>query len=68
LDGDRKENRPGERIALAVLRRLPKLPALAKARAVHVSIVARACRVAAQDNPDGVHIWEARDIFDRGSK
>lgn len=68
LDGNRKESRPGERAALAVLRHLPKLPALAKARAVHVSVVARACRVAAVENPDGVHLWEARDIFDRGSE
>lgn len=67
LDGDRLEKRSGERVALALLRHLPPLSSLSKARPVHVRIVARACRTAARENPEGVHIWEARDIFERGA-
>jgi hypothetical protein len=66
LDGDRPEKRTAERVALGVLRHLPKSRAFAKARAVHVDTVARACRAAAANNPDGVHIWEASDIFEMG--
>jgi uncharacterized protein YbjT (DUF2867 family) len=42
LDGDRKENRPAERIAIAAMRIIAKIPGLRNNRPIHCSIVAKA--------------------------
>lgn len=65
LDGDRKEHRSGEKWGLAVARLVPRVRALSKIRPVHASIVARAARAGAQEG-EGMRIWEAGDIFERG--
>ncbi|HET8539909.1 MAG TPA: NAD(P)H-binding protein [Anaeromyxobacter sp.] len=62
LDGDRREHRTGERLALAVLRPLaPVLPA--PARPIHAATVARAAVAAALDPAAGVVRYEAADLF-----
>jgi uncharacterized protein YbjT (DUF2867 family) len=65
LDGERREHRTGERVALTVLRPLsPVLPAAL--RPIHASIVARAAIAAALDPTPGVVRLEAADLFRLG--
>ncbi len=62
LDGERREHRTGERVALAVLRPLaPALPA--PLRPIHAAFVARAAIAAAIDPAPGVVRYEAGDLF-----
>jgi uncharacterized protein YbjT (DUF2867 family) len=62
LDGERREQRAGERWALRVLRPLaPLLPA--SARPIHAAIVARAAVAAASDEAPGTVRYEAADLF-----
>jgi uncharacterized protein YbjT (DUF2867 family) len=62
LDGDRREHRSGERLALRVLRPLaPVLPA--PLRPIHAAIVARAAIAAALDPAPGVARYEPADLF-----
>jgi uncharacterized protein YbjT (DUF2867 family) len=64
LDGDRKEQRSGEKLSLALLRPLSRIiPAALKP--VHVRIVARAAIAASKD--EGSSVLSARDIFARGA-
>jgi uncharacterized protein YbjT (DUF2867 family) len=63
LDGERVEPRPGERLALQLLRGLPAWRALAGLRPVPVAVVARTMRVLAADWSPGVQIVEAPQIF-----
>ncbi|MDC0666767.1 NAD(P)H-binding protein [Nannocystis radixulma] len=66
LDGDRQEERTGERWALRVLRPLaPILPATA--RPIDAGIVARAGIAAAFDPTPGVVRCSARDLFRAGA-
>jgi uncharacterized protein YbjT (DUF2867 family) len=65
LDGQRREHRTGERLALRVLRPLSAvLPAAA--RPIHVAIVARAAIAAALDPAPGVARYEPADLFRLG--
>ncbi|HEX9049644.1 MAG TPA: NAD(P)H-binding protein [Anaeromyxobacter sp.] len=65
LDGDRRERRAGEQLALRILRPLsPLLPAAA--RPVHAAIVARAALAAALDPAPGVRRYEPADLFRLG--
>jgi uncharacterized protein YbjT (DUF2867 family) len=62
LDGERREDRPGEQWALRILRPLaPFLPA--SARPVPVATVARAAVEAAFDPTPGTIRYEARELF-----
>ncbi len=66
LDGERREHRTGERLALRLLRPLsPILPA--PARPIHATVVARAAIAAALDPAPGVVRYEAADLFRLGS-
>jgi uncharacterized protein YbjT (DUF2867 family) len=66
LDGERKERRAGERLALGLLRPLsPLLPA--SARPIPVATVARAAIAAALDPAPGLVRYEARDLFRLGA-
>jgi uncharacterized protein YbjT (DUF2867 family) len=65
LDGDRREHRTGEQLALKILRPLSRvLPA--PARPIHVAIVARAAIAAALDPAPGVVRHEPADLFRLG--
>ncbi len=65
LDGDRRERRTGEQLALRILRPLSSvLPA--PARPIHAAIVARAAIAAALDPAPGVVRYEAADLFRLG--
>jgi uncharacterized protein YbjT (DUF2867 family) len=67
LDGERQERRPGERLALRILRPLsPVLPA--PARPIPVAAVARAAIAAALDPAPGTVRYEARDLFRLGAE
>lgn len=66
LDGSRQENRPAERFALGILRRIPRAFAPASAWPVSVEIVAAAMRAAASEASEGESFWEAKTIFARG--
>jgi uncharacterized protein YbjT (DUF2867 family) len=63
LDGDRQEDRPGERFALGLARLLPHWSSLAAYRPAHARIVARALRAAAADWSPGPLVIEANEIF-----
>jgi uncharacterized protein YbjT (DUF2867 family) len=66
LDGDRREHRTGERLALRILRPLSGvLPA--SARPIHAAIVARAAIAAALDPAPGVVRYEAAHLFRLGA-
>jgi uncharacterized protein YbjT (DUF2867 family) len=66
LDGDRRERRSAERIALAVLRPLsPFLPA--PARPIRATVVARAAIAAALDPAPGLARLEPDDLFRVGA-
>jgi len=62
LDGERSEARPLERMALGLLRPLPRWPALAALRPVPASVVARAMRTLAADWSPGVQIVQPAQI------
>jgi uncharacterized protein YbjT (DUF2867 family) len=65
LDGERREHRAGERLALRVLRALaPVLPA--GARPIPVATVARAAMAAALDPAPGARRYEAAELFRLG--
>jgi uncharacterized protein YbjT (DUF2867 family) len=65
LDGARREDRPGERWALRLLRPLaPVLPA--GARPIPVGAVARAAVAAALDPAPGTRRYEAAELFRLG--
>ncbi len=65
LDGDRRERRTGEQLALALLRPLSAiLPA--PARPIHAAVVARAAIAAGLDPAPGVVRYEAADLFRLG--
>jgi uncharacterized protein YbjT (DUF2867 family) len=66
LDGSRQENRPAERLALGILRRVPRALMPASAWPVSVEIVAAAMRAAASEAAEGEQVWEAKEIFARG--
>ncbi|GAA4019706.1 NAD(P)H-binding protein [Actimicrobium antarcticum] len=61
LDGDRKEMRPAERVAL-LLMKIGKLFVPKKYRAVTVAAVASALRASAQLGRQGVHIIESDQL------
>lgn len=66
LDGERREDRPGERRMLRVLRPLsPLLPAAA--RPIPAAVVARAGIRAALDPAPGPRRYEARELFRVGA-
>lgn len=66
LDGERREDRPGERLMLRVLRPLaPVLPAAA--RPIHARILARAAIRAAFDPAPGTIRYEAGELFRLGA-
>jgi uncharacterized protein YbjT (DUF2867 family) len=66
LDGERRERRPGERLALGLLRPLaPVLPA--PLRPIPVALVARAAVAAALDPAPGVRRYEPADLFRLGA-
>lgn len=67
LDGSRQENRPAERLALGILRRVPRAIMPTSAWPVSVEIVASAMRTAARTVVEGTYIWEAKEIFARGA-
>ena len=65
LDGERREDRPGERLMLRLLRPLaPLLPAAA--RPIPAAVVARAAIRAALDPAPGTVRYEARELFRLG--
>ena len=67
LDGDRREQRTGERWALRITRPLaPLLPA--KVRPIHVAVVARAAVRAAFDPTPGTVRYEASALFALGGR
>lgn len=66
LDGERREERPGERWALRLMRPLaPLLPA--SARPIRVETVARAALNAALDPAPGLRRYEGRALFALGA-
>jgi uncharacterized protein YbjT (DUF2867 family) len=69
LDGDRQEERLGEKIGLAVGRLLPYLPFAKKYRPIHAEIVARAMIKGALQ-PDGKsrEIAELEEVFQLAEK
>jgi uncharacterized protein YbjT (DUF2867 family) len=67
LDGERRERRAGERLALRVLRPLgPALPAAL--RPIPAAAVARAAIAAALDPAAGTLRYEARELFRLGAE
>ena len=68
LDGNRKEKRPGEKLGLAAMRILAKIPFLKKHQPIHAKTVARALRQTAVQPKPGVHILEMDELFTRASK
>ncbi len=58
LDGDRKENRPGERFGLKVMYAVNKLGLFKKFRPVHADILSRAMIVASQKPESGVYQFD----------
>ncbi len=66
LAGERAEVRRGERAALAVLRFVPRWPALASLRPIGADVVARAALVAGRAPEPGLHTWGPAALFAAG--
>lgn len=68
LDGNREEDRPGERWALKTLEKMPRAILPASLRPVPVARVATACRMAALRKDAGrIEIWEANQVQTAGA-
>lgn len=63
LDGERGEDRPGEKWTLRVLRHVPRMESLARVRPIHAQIVARAARCAAADWAPDVQVLFPEQLF-----
>jgi uncharacterized protein YbjT (DUF2867 family) len=63
IDGDRKEQRLGEKLMLPVLRFLYHIPGLKTLQPVHAATIATAMINAAFYHPDRVNFYELRDVF-----
>jgi len=63
LDGERPDRRPGEHLALGLLRALPAWLGLGGLRPVPVAVVARAMRIVAADWSPGLQTVESAQIF-----
>jgi uncharacterized protein YbjT (DUF2867 family) len=63
LDGDRQEDRPGERIGLAAMKLAGKIPGLKKYRPIPADQVARAMINSLQDDAGGYYIFEPNEVF-----
>ena len=66
LDGNRQENRLGERIGLAVMRVLKYIPFIKKYRPIHVDIVAKAMQKSLLDNQP-LEILSLEEIFEKAN-
>jgi uncharacterized protein YbjT (DUF2867 family) len=66
LDGDRVEVRRGERLALPVLRRMPKWRSLATVRPIHASVVARAALAVSRGSERGLDVIGPAELFELG--
>lgn len=65
LDGPRKEKRPGESLALRLLRPLPRLSFLDAVLPVQARDVAIAMRRAVRTLPPGTHLWGPPEIVQK---
>jgi uncharacterized protein YbjT (DUF2867 family) len=63
LDGNREESRPGERLGLAAMKLLGKIPGLKKYRPIPAKQVARAMMNSLQDDKGGCFIFEPEEVF-----
>lgn len=63
LDGDRKENRPGESIGIRLARIFTKIPGLGKYRPIPAKTVAEGMIRSLNSCPRGTHIFELDEIF-----
>ncbi len=63
LDGDRNENRPGERFGLAAMRLAGKIPGLKKYRPIPAEQVARAMINSLQKDAGGYTIYGPNEVF-----
>ena len=69
LDGNRKEERSGERIGLKLMNAfLPRIPYFKKYRPIKDSVVASAMRNAVSANHDKYKIYELEQVFDLAQK
>lgn len=64
LDGDRKENRPVEKIGLIVMRLAGRLPFLRAWRPIHTDIVAKAMIRGAMNTAPGKVIYTLGEVFE----
>lgn len=64
LDGDREQSRPGEQLALGLLRRVPSWALPKSARPSPVQAVARTCILADHAGRPGTRIIEAGEILE----
>lgn len=67
LDGERTEHRPGERLALSLLNKLPAWTSLARVRPIRAEVVARAALASGDDWTPGVHIVGPEQLFVLGT-
>ena len=63
LDGDRSENRPGERFGLTVMKLLGNIPGLKKYRPIPAKQVAKAMINSLQNDLNGYYIFEPNEVF-----
>jgi len=63
LDGDRSENRPGERFGLTVMKLLGNIPGLKKYRPIPAKQVAKAMINSLQNDLHGYYIFEPNEVF-----
>lgn len=63
LDGDRTENRPGEKVGLALTKLFTQVGPLRKHRPIHVRIVARAMIAASQDSSAPLKVHAPTTLF-----
>ncbi len=68
LTGPRKENRTGEKIGIAVLSVLHKVPGLVKFKPIHAALVARAMIHAAMDETQTLKTHTLQGVFDLAEK
>lgn len=63
LDGNRKENRLGEKLGIAAVKLMAHLPGLSRFKPIHASIVARAMIQAAKQSTSGIQVYELEKLF-----
>lgn len=63
LEGDRSENRPGERFGISAMRLLGNIPGLKKYRPIPAKQVAKAMINSLQNDLHGYYIFEPNEVF-----